>query len=108
MPADTRQRIDKWLWFTRIVKSRHLASELVETGQVWVNRHKVTKPGHAVRPGDILIVPLHGRIRILKVLACAERRGPAPIAQALYEAVAMTNTDGPAPQKEDATGTGTC
>lgn len=108
MPADIRQRIDKWLWFARIVKSRPLASELVETGQVRVNCHKVTKPSHPVGPGDILTVALHGRVLVLTVLACALRRGPAPAVQALYEAVAMTNPEGLASQKEDATGAGTC
>ena len=108
MPADIRQRIDKWLWFARIVKHRHLASRLVEAGQVRINRHKVTKPGHVVGQGDVLTVALHGRVRILKVLACAERRGPAPASQALYEMVAMTNSDGPVPEKEDATRAGTC
>jgi len=103
-----RQRIDKWLWFARIVKTRPIASGLVETGQVRVNRHKVTRPGHPVGPGDVLTIALHGRVRVIKVLACAERRGPAPAAQALYEVAAMTNMDGLPPQKEDATGAGTC
>ena len=108
MTEGFRQRIDKWLWFARIVKTRPIASRLVEAGQVRVNRHKVTKPGHPVGAGDILTVALHGRVRVLKVLACAERRGPAPAAQTLYKAAAMTNTDGLVPQKEDATRTGSC
>lgn len=108
MAEGPRQRIDKWLWFARIVKTRPLASALVDTGQVRVNRHKVTKPGHPVGPGDVLTLALHGRVRVLKVLACAERRGTASAAQALYQVAAMTNMEGPSPQKGGATGTGTC
>lgn len=108
MAEGVGQRIDKWLWFARIVKTRAIASGLVEAGQVRVNRHKITKPGYQVGPGDVLTVALHGRVRVLKILACAQRRGPAPAAQILYEATAMTNLDGQIPQKGDATPNGTC
>ena len=106
--AESRQRIDKWLWFARIVKSRTLASDLVDAGQVRINRAKVAKPAQLVGPGDVLTIALHGRVRILKVLACAERRGPATAAAGLYEAAAMSNMDGPVPQKEDASLDGSC
>ncbi len=108
MPPVTRQRIDKWLWFARIVKTRGLAAGLVEAGLVRINRHRVTKPGHAVAVGDVLTISFHGRVRVLKVAACAERRGPAPAAQMLYHDLAMSNPDEAAPQKEDATGAGNC
>lgn len=107
MAECARQRIDKWLWFARIVRTRPLASGLVEAGQVRVNRHRITKPGHPVGPGDILTIALHDRVRVFKILACAERRGSAKAAQALYDA-AMTNADGLPPQKKGATPTRTC
>ena len=103
MREGSRQRIDKWLWFARIVKTRSLASGLVEAGQVRVNRQRITKPGHPVGPGDILTIALHSGVRVLKILACAERRGPTQAALALYDAGAMTNLEGQPPQKEDAT-----
>ncbi len=108
MTANTAQRVDKWLWFARVVKTRVLAAGLVEAGRVRINRHKVSKPGYAVGPGDVLTVALHGRIRVLKVLACADRRGAASFARVLYEEQDMSNSDGAEPQKEDARKPGTC
>jgi ribosome-associated heat shock protein Hsp15 len=106
--AGTRQRIDKWLWFARIVKTRHLAAGLVEAGHVRINRNRVSKPGHDVGVGDVLTVAVHGRVRVLKVAACAERRGAAPAARLLYDELTMPSSDGAASQKEDATDAGTC
>lgn len=105
---ETRQRLDKWLWFARIVRTRVLAAKLVADGQVRVNRVRVVKPGHGIVVGDILTVAAHGRVRVLEVQALAPRRGPAAEARALYRALAMPNPDGGALQKEDATGPGTC
>lgn len=79
------QRIDKWLWYARVVKSRSLAQKLVAAGHVRVNRDKVTAPSKSVRAGDVLTVSVARTVRILKVLAPGERRGPAPEAQLLYE-----------------------
>jgi ribosome-associated heat shock protein Hsp15 len=108
VPPVTRQRIDKWLWFARIVKTRSLAAGLVEAGQVRINRHRATKPGHAVAVGDVLTISFHGPVRVLKVAACAERRGRAPAAQLLYQDLAMSIPDGPTSQKKDASGAGNC
>ena len=79
------QRIDKWLWFARIIKSRTLAAELVVEGKVRVNRVRATKPSQTVRAGDVLTVTLRGRVDILRVLAPGERRGPPDEARRLYE-----------------------
>ena len=78
-------RIDKWLWYARFFKSRTLASRLVSEGHVRVNRERVTKSHGAIRPGDVLTFPQGREIRVVRVLDCGERRGPAPEAQALYE-----------------------
>lgn len=77
-------RLDKWLWFARVVKSRTLAAGLVEAGKVRVNRVKVEKPSHAVRVGDVLTVTVGQRVRVFEIAALGVRRGPAPEAQALY------------------------
>lgn len=83
--AAQAQRLDKWLWFSRVSKSRTLAARLIQDGKVRVNRARVVKPSHALRAGDVLTIALRGRVRILKVLAGGERRGPPPEAQQLYQ-----------------------
>jgi ribosome-associated heat shock protein Hsp15 len=79
------QRLDKWLWFARVVKSRTLAAALVETGKVRVNRVRAEKAAQSVRAGDVLTVSVHKAVRVLKVLAPGERRGPAAEARMLYD-----------------------
>ena len=83
-PAAT-QRLDKWLWFARIVKSRTLAAEVIAQGKVRVNRTRVVKASQTVRPGDVLTIALRGRVQVLKVAAAGVRRGPPPQARQLYE-----------------------
>lgn len=78
-------RVDKWLWFTRIVKSRSLATTLVTGGKVRINKVRAAKASQTVRTGDVVTVTAHRRVHVLKVLAIGTRRGPAPEAQALYE-----------------------
>ncbi|HTN98206.1 MAG TPA: RNA-binding S4 domain-containing protein [Nordella sp.] len=85
----SRQRIDKWLCFARMTKTRSLAAAIVSQGQVRLNKVKITKPAHEVGPGDILTLAIHDRVRVLKVLAVASRRGPASEAQTLYEDMAQ-------------------
>ena len=81
------QRLDKWLCFARVVKSRTLAAQLVGGGRVRVNRMRVLKPSHSLHPGDVLTVALRGEVRVLEVLAVGERRGPPQEARLLYRAV---------------------
>lgn len=83
--AGEAQRIDKWLWFARLVKTRTLASELVLSRKVRLNRARVEKPSHAVRVNDVLTVVLGRRVRLLKVTGLGIRRGPSEAARALYE-----------------------
>ncbi len=83
--AGETQRIDKWLWFARLLKTRTLASELVLAGKVRLNRAKVEKASHAVRVGDVLTVTLSRRVRLLKVTGLGLRRGPSAAARSLYE-----------------------
>jgi ribosome-associated heat shock protein Hsp15 len=90
-PAET-QRLDKWLWFARVTKSRTLAAQLVQNGKVRVNRAKAAKPSHTVRPGDVLTIAIRGNVEVLKVLAAGERRGPPPEARQLYEVLSSTGS----------------
>lgn len=80
-----RQRLDKWLWHARVVKARSSAAALVEAGHVRINGLRERAPGHAVKAGDVLTIALDNSVRILKVVAFAERRGDATAARILYE-----------------------
>jgi ribosome-associated heat shock protein Hsp15 len=80
-----RQRLDKWLWHARVVKARSSAAALVEAGHVRINGVREKAPGHAVKAGDVLTIALDNSVRILKVVAFAERRGDATAARVLYE-----------------------
>lgn len=84
MSGDDRQRIDKWLWFARVVKTRPLAQELAQSGKVRVNGRKIDSASQAVRRGDVLTIGLHGRVLLLEVAGFAERRGGYPQARLLY------------------------
>ena len=89
-------RIDRFLHCIRLVKSRTLAQGLVDTGHVRITGKRVEKPSETVRVGDIVALPLHNRIRVLKVLALPERRGPASEARTCYEELGVDETNPPA------------
>jgi ribosome-associated heat shock protein Hsp15 len=89
------QRLDKWLWFARVVKSRTMAVELIGGGKVRVNRTRVHKPSHLLRAGDVLTVALREEVRILKVLAIGERRGPPQEARLLYRPLTGIGSEPP-------------
>lgn len=87
------QRLDKWLFFARIIKSRSLAARLIADGKVRVNRVRLTRPSHLVQVGDVVTAAIHSRVRVAKVLAEGVRRGPAPEAQRLYEEILQAPSD---------------
>ena len=80
-------RIDRFLFFIRLAKSRTLAQALIETGHVRVDGKRITKPSEEVRAGSIVALPLHGQVRIVEVLSLLARRGPAAEARACYREV---------------------
>ena len=82
--AARKLRLDKWLWQARFFKSRGLAAEVIAAGHVRVNGTRVTRPGRDVGAGDTLTFPQGSRIRVVRILAQGQRRGPATEAQALY------------------------
>ncbi|HUQ35255.1 MAG TPA: S4 domain-containing protein [Aestuariivirga sp.] len=67
------------------MKQRPMAAELVETGHVRLNRAQVTKPGHVLRPDDVLTIAVGGHVRVLRVKDLGTRRGPFSQACQLYE-----------------------
>jgi len=82
------QRLDKWLWCARFMKARSDCNRFVAGGLVRINRQPTDKPHARLRIGDILTIPLNNGVRVLRVAALAERRGPAPEARLLYEEIA--------------------
>jgi ribosome-associated heat shock protein Hsp15 len=83
--AVDRLRIDKWLWYARVMKTRTSAAKLVADGHVRLNGTRLNDPAKAVKAGDVLTIALERTVRVLKVQALGKRRGPAPEAQALFE-----------------------
>ena len=94
--AASTQRLDKWLWFARLAKTRSAAQRLVLDGRVRVNRERTAKPAQAVRVGDLVSVDVADRLRLLEMLAPGARRGPASEAAFLYRDLAPAATRPPA------------
>ena len=78
-------RLDKWLWQARFFKTRSIASKLCASGRVRVNGDVIRKAHYAIRPGLVLTFPQARKIRVVRVLALGDRRGPASEAGELYE-----------------------
>jgi ribosome-associated heat shock protein Hsp15 len=85
LDADSSQRLDKWLWCARFFKSRNLASKLLGGGRLRSSGKVVNKAHQLIRVGDVLTFPQGPYIRVIEVLFLADRRGPAPEAQSLYQ-----------------------
>jgi ribosome-associated heat shock protein Hsp15 len=83
--GDERQRIDRWLWNARVVRTRTDAAALVVAGHVRVNGNRMVAPGRDVKCGDVVTVALDGRVRVLKVVGMTERRGNAAAASLIFE-----------------------
>lgn len=77
-------RLDKWLFFARVFKSRAMSAERIEAGGIRVNDQPCNKPGKLVRPGDRIVVSAFGQVRALQVAALGQCRGPASKTQNLY------------------------
>ena len=93
-----RQRIDKWLWHARVVRTRSAAAALSDSGLVRINGARIDSSSRPVRPGDAVTIALDRTVRILKVIGFAERRGSADMARILYEDL----TPPPEPPQEPA------
>lgn len=82
-------RIDKWLWAARFYKTRSLATDEINKGRVQVNGQDA-KPSREVKPGDTVAVRQGPVERVVVVRALSAVRGPAPVAQQLYEETAQS------------------
>jgi len=78
-------RIDRYLFFIRLVKSRTLAQSVINEGHVRIDGKRVEKSSDEVRVGSVVALPLRGEVRILRVVCLPERRGPAAEARTCYE-----------------------
>ena len=83
--TNDRQRIDKWLWHARVVRTRTSAASLVDAGHVRLNGERVTATSRAVKVGDVVTIALDRTVRVMKVTGFAERRGDADAASVLFE-----------------------
>jgi ribosome-associated heat shock protein Hsp15 len=81
-------RLDRYLFFIRLVKSRTLAQALIEEGNVRVDGKRVSKTSEDVRLGSVIALALRGQVHVLRVLALPTRRGPASEARTCYEELA--------------------
>ena len=84
-PPDTsRQRIDKWLWHARMVRTRAAAAALAASGHVRLNGQRIGAASRSVRVGDVITLALDRSVRVVKVAGFSTRRGSAATARALY------------------------
>jgi ribosome-associated heat shock protein Hsp15 len=86
-------RIDLFLHRVRLVKSRSLAQSLIDTGYARIDGKRVEKTAAQVKAGSVVALPLRGEVRILRVVALPERRGPAPEARLCYEELGADTGD---------------
>jgi ribosome-associated heat shock protein Hsp15 len=80
-------RIDRFLFFIRLAKSRTLAQAIVDTGHVRIDGRRAAKPSDPVRVGAVVALPLHGTVQVLRILVLPTRRGPPGEARACYEVI---------------------
>ena len=80
-------RIDRFLFFVRLTKSRTIAQAVVEEGHIRIDGKRVAKASEEVRAGSVVALPLHGNVRVVRVLSLPHRRGPAAEARSHYEEV---------------------
>lgn len=83
--ARPKLRVDKWLWQARFFKTRSIAAKVVAGGSVRLNGARIAKSSVAVGEGDVLTFPQARDVRVVRIVALGERRGPAPEARALYD-----------------------
>jgi len=89
-------RLDRYLFFIRLLKSRTQAQALLEQGRTRLDGRRVEKVSETVRVGATITLPLRGAIRVIRVVSLPLRRGPAPEARTCYEELGVDGADGSA------------
>ena len=87
-------RLDKFLWFARLVKTRGIAQQVAASGHLRIDGRVVDRAHAAVGIGNVLSFPLHGRVRVIRIEALPMRRGPAPEARSCYADLSPHPVDG--------------
>lgn len=77
-------RLDKLLWFLRLAHSRSFARDWIMAGHIRINRHRALRPSAAVKPRDVLVLPMRDGVRVIELLTLPARRGPVAEALACY------------------------
>lgn len=88
-PHGPSMRIDKFLWFARLAKSRVVAQTMTEQGIMRLNGRRVDRAHSPVRIGDLITLAQGERIRVVRIVTLPTRRGPAPEACSCYEELAL-------------------
>lgn len=86
-PAAAHLRLDKFLWFARIVKTRSAAQAVAEQGRLRINGRVIDRSHAPVGVGDVLSFAIHGKVRVLRIEALPARRGPPAEARTLYSEI---------------------
>lgn len=89
-------RLDKYLFFIRLLKSRTQAQALLDQGRTRIDGRRVEKTSDIVRVGATITLPLRGAVRVIRVLSLPTRRGPSPEARACYEELGVDEPNGAA------------
>ena len=93
-----KQRLDKWLWYARVTKTRSLAQKLISTGKIRIDGNKVQNSSQQVKIGNVLTITLANTIKILRIAGFADKRGAYPVAKQLYEDLSPAS---PRPSRSD-------
>jgi ribosome-associated heat shock protein Hsp15 len=88
-------RLDKFLWFARIVKTRGLAQALAEEGRLRLGGRVIDRAHAPVKVGDVLSFAQRGAVRVIRIDALPKRRGPPAEARTLYSEVSPARGDAP-------------
>ena len=96
-----RQRLDKWLFFARVARSRSLAARMVGAGLVRINGDKIGQPSRPIRVGDVVTIAAPRRVLVYRVVDCGTRRGPAPEARTLYDDLSPPPAERPTSRLDD-------
>lgn len=94
--AEPSMRIDLFLWYVRLAKTRSSAQDLACDGRVRIDGRPIDRSAAPVRVGNILTFAHHGRVRVLRIEALPSRRGPAPEAQGCYQELVANVSQGSA------------
>ncbi|HVH38209.1 MAG TPA: RNA-binding S4 domain-containing protein [Sphingomicrobium sp.] len=81
-------RVDRFLFFIRLAKSRTLAQAIVDQGHVRIDGKRIDKSSEEVRAGSVIALPLHDRVRVIRVVSLPSRRGPPAEARQYYQEIA--------------------